>query len=234
MSETIALIPARGGSERIPRKNIRIFWGRPIISWSIDLAKQSKLFDHVVVSTDDQEIAKTAREEGAKVPFIRPPDLSGNKIGVMPVVKHAILQLQRSGIMVSNLCLIYATAPLLKVDALRKGWQVLQAEKSDYAVAVTTYAFPIQRAVMRTANGRLTMFQPEQFCTRSQDLEPAYHDAAQFCWGTAEAWLAEKPVYGPNTVPVIIPRYLVQDIDTEEDWRSAELKFKVMQGFDDY
>ena len=128
------------------------------------------------MSTDDQEIAKTAREEGAEVPFIRPPDLSGNRIGVMPVVIPAILQLHRSGIMVSNLCLIYATAPLLKVDALRKGWQVLQAENSDYAVAV-----------MRTANCRLTMFQPEQFCIHSQDLEPAYHDAAQFCWGTAEA-----------------------------------------------
>ena len=234
MSETIALIPARGGSERILRKNIRKFSGRPIIAWSIELAKRSNIFDRIVVSTDDHEIAKSALQEGAEVPFIRPSKLSDNGTGIAPVVKHAILQIQQSDIVVSELCLIYATAPFLQIDALKKGLELLHAEDCDYVISVTTFAFPIQRAVKRTANGRLAMFQPETYNSRSQDLETAYHDAAQFCWGTTDAWLEERPVYGPNTVPIVLPRHLVQDIDTEEDWHSAEWKFKAIRVSGDY
>ena len=226
MSETIALIPARGGSERILRKNIRNFSGRPIIAWPIELANRSKIFDRIVVSTDDHEIAETAIQAGAEVPFIRPSKLSDSGTGIMPVVKHAILQIQQSNIVVSELCLIYATAPFLQIDALKKGLELLHTEDCDYVISVTTYAFPIQRAVRRTANGRLAMFQPETYNSRSQDLETAYHDAAQFCWGTTDAWLEERPAYGSNTVPIVLPRHLVQDIDTEEDWHSAEWKFK--------
>ena len=234
MSETIALIPARGGSERILRKNIRKFSGRPIIAWPIELAKRSKIFDRIVVSTDDNEIAQTALQEGAEVPFIRPSKLSDSGTGIAPVVKHAILQMQQSDIVVSELCLIYATAPYLQIDALKKGLELLHAEDCDYVISVTTFAFPIQRAVKRTANGRLAMFQPETYNSRSQDLETAYHDAAQFCWGTTNAWLEERPVYGPNTVPIVLPRHLVQDIDTEEDWNSAEWKFKAIRVSGDY
>ena len=234
MSETIALIPARGGSERILRKNIRKFSGRPIIAWPIELAKRSKIFDRIVVSTDDNEIAQTALQEGAEVPFIRPSKLSDSGTGIAPVVKHAILQMQQSDIVVSELCLIYATAPYFQIDALKKGLELLHAEDCDYVISVTTFAFPIQRAVKRTANGRLAMFQPETYNSRSQDLETAYHDAAQFCWGTTNAWLEERPVYGPNTVPIVLPRHLVQDIDTEEDWNSAEWKFKAIRVSGDY
>ena len=234
MSETIALIPARGGSERILRKNIRNFSGRPIIAWPIELAKRSKIFDRIVVSTDDHEIAETALQEGAEVPFIRPSKLSDSGTGITPVVKHAILQLQQSDTVVSELCLIYATAPFLQIDALKKGLELLHAEDCDYVISVTTFAFPIQRAVKRTVNGRLAMFQPETYNSRSQDLETAYHDAAQFCWGTTDAWLEERPVYGPNTVPIVLPRHLVQDIDTEEDWYSAEWKFKAIRASGDY
>ena len=233
MSETIALIPARGGSERILRKNIRKFSGRPIIAWSIELAKRSNIFDRIVVSTDDHEIAESALQEGAEVPFIRPSKLSDNGTGIAPVVKHAILQMQQSDIVVSELCLIYATAPFLQIDALKKGLELLHAEDCDYVISVTTFAFPIQRAVKRTANGRLAMFQPETYNSRSQDLETAYHDAAQFCWGTTNAWLEERPVYGPNTVPIVLPRHLVQDIDTEEDWHSAEWKFRAIRASGD-
>ena len=234
MSETIALIPARGGSERILRKNIRIFSGRPIIAWPIELAKRSKIFDRIVVSTDDREIAETALQEGAEVPFIRPSKLSDSDTGITPVVKHAILQMQQSDTVVSELCLIYATAPFLQIDALKNGLELLHTEDCDYVISVTTFAFPIQRAVKRTANGRLAMFQPETYNSRSQDLETAYHDAAQFCWGTTDAWLEERPVYGPNTVPIVLPRHLVQDIDTEEDWYSAEWKFKAIRVSGDY
>ena len=234
MSETIALIPARGGSERILRKNIRIFSGRPIIAWPIELAKRSEIFDRIVVSTDDREIAETALQEGAEVPFIRPSKLSDSDTGITPVVKHAILQMQQSNTVVSELCLIYATAPFLQIDALKKGLELLHTEDCDYVISVTTFAFPIQRAVKRTANGRLAMFQPETYNSRSQDLETAYHDAAQFCWGTTDAWLEERPVYGPNTVPIVLPRHSVQDIDTEEDWNSAEWKFKAIRVSGDY
>ena len=234
MSETIALIPARGGSERILRKNIRKFCGRPIIAWPIELAKKSKIFDRIVVSTDDHEVVETALQEGAEVPFIRPSKLSDNGTGIAPVVKHAILQIQQSDIVVSELCLIYATAPFLQIDALKRGLELLHTEDCDYVISVTTFAFPIQRAVKRTANGRLAMFQPETYNSRSQDLDTAYHDAAQFCWGTTDAWLEERPVFGPNTVPIVLPRHLVQDIDTEEDWNSAEWKFKAIRVSGDY
>ncbi len=229
MSETIAFIPARGGSERIPRKNVRVFRGRPIIAWPIETARRSKLFDRIIVSTDDHDIAEIVRQEGAEVPFIRPAELANNKTGIMPVVQHAIQELQNTGIKIRELCLIYATTPLLRGTDLRKGQDTLRTEYCDYAIAVTTFASPIQRAFKKTANGRLAMFQPENFNSRSQDLEPAYHDAGQFCWGTAEAWLEERWVYGPNTVPVVLPRYLVQDIDTEEDWQSAEWMFSALR-----
>ena len=229
MGESIALIPARGGSTRIPRKNIRNFAGRPMIAWPIETAKLSKLFDRIIVSTDDQEIADIARREGAEVPFSRPKELSDNITGVMSVVKHAILKLQESGLVISDLCLVYATAPFLQANALAEGQNLLHSEECDFAIAVTTYAYPIQRAVKKTNNRRLAMFQPEHYENRSQDLEPAYHDAAQFCWGTIEAWLEERFVFGSSTVPIVLPRHLVQDIDDEEDWRAAEWKFKAMQ-----
>ena len=229
MSETIAVIPARGGSERIPRKNIRTFRGRPIIAWPIETARRSKLFDRIIVSTDNHDIAEIVRQEGAEVPFIRPKELANNKIGILPVVQHAIQELQNAGITIRELCLIYATAPFLRDEDLRKGRDTLRTECCDYAISVTTFASPIQRAFKKMANGRLAMFQPEKFNSRSQDLEPAYHDAAQFCWGTPEAWLEERLLYGPNTVPIVLPRHLVQDIDTEEDWQSAEWMFSTLR-----
>ena len=229
MGETIALIPARGGSTRIPRKNIRNFAGRPMIAWPIETAKLSKLFDRIIVSTDDQEIAEIARQEGAEVPFTRPKELSDDITGVPLVLKHAILKLQESGLIISDICLIYATAPFLQVNTLVEGQNSLHSEKCDFAISVTTYAFPIQRAVKKTKYRRLAMFQREHYESRSQDLELAYHDAAQFCWGTIQAWLEERFIYGSNTVPIVLPRHLVQDIDDEEDWRAAEWKFKAMQ-----
>ena len=227
MSETVALIPARGGSKRVYRKNIRVFQGRPIIAWPIEAAQSSKLFDRIIVSTDNHDIAEIARQEGAEIPFIRPAELADDKIGVTPVVQHAIQELRKTDISIRELCLIYATAPFLRSADLKRGQDVLHTECCNYALSVTTFSAPIQRAFKITNNGRLTMFYPENFNSRSQDLEPAYHDAARSA--NKQAWINNLNIYGPDTVPVTLPRHLVQDIDTEEDWESAEWMFKALK-----
>ena len=225
----VAIIPARGGSKRIPRKNIRDFCGKPMIAWSIEAALQSGCFARVIVSTDDAEIAEVAREWGAEVPFIRPAELSDDHATTVPVIGHAVAWLHAQDCVVEQVCCLYATAPFVRVEDLRRGLALLTEAASDYAFSVTRYAFPIQRAIRLTEQGRVEMFQPEYFNTRSQDLEEAYHDAGQFYWGRAEAWLSGKMIFGPESVPVLLPRHRVQDIDTLEDWQRAEWMFKVMQ-----
>lgn len=221
----LAVIPARGGSKRIPRKNIKRFHGRPMIGWSIAAALDSGCFDRVIVSTDDEEIGHVAREHGAEVPFLRPAELSGDHVATGPVIAHAIDCMRQIGCPAAEVCCIYATAPFISVDDLRRGRDVLAAGNCDYAFAVTSYPFPVQRAIRITEAGRVEMFHPEHFNVRSQDLEAAFHDAGQFYWGRAEAWLAGRPVFGTHSAPIIVPRYRVQDIDTDEDWTRAELIF---------
>jgi N-acylneuraminate cytidylyltransferase len=222
----IAVIPARGGSKRIPRKNIRPFHGRPMLAWPIAAALASGLFDRVVVSTDDPEIAETAKAHGAETPFLRPTELSGDQTGVLPVVQQAIATLGGDPAFV---CLIYPTAPFLRPEALREGFGLLSGRPDKaYALSVTSFPAPVQRALKITAEGALEPLYPEHRQTRSQDLEPAFHDAGQFCWGRTEAWLAGEPVFSDRALPVVIPRHLVQDIDTEEDWRRAELMFAAL------
>ena len=225
----LAIIPARGGSKRIPRKNVKSFCGEPMIARSIDAAKESGCFDRIVVSTDDEEIADIARLAGAEVPFLRPASLSDDYTGTIAVVAHAINELSMRGAMASHVCCVYATAPLLRPEDIKDGLESLNDSNCDYAFAVTSYAFPIQRAIRIRADGKIEMFAPDNFETRSQDLEEAFHDAGQFYWGMSKTWLANKPIFSSNSVPVIIPRHLVQDIDTPEDWRSAELMFKILQ-----
>jgi pseudaminic acid cytidylyltransferase len=225
----LAVIPARGGSKRIPRKNIRAFCGKPIIAWPIEAALQSSCFDAVVVSTDDPEIADTARLSGAQVPFLRPAELSDDMTGTMAVVRHAIEWFVQAGQVPEHVCCIYATAPFLRPQDLSRGLTVLRERSADYALAVTSFAFPIQRALRLEAGGRLQMFDPQHFSTRSQDLEPAWHDSGQFCWGRVGAWMDELPVFAAKACAVELPRHRVQDIDTPEDWLRAELLFKVLQ-----
>jgi len=225
----LAVIPARGGSKRIPRKNIKMFCGKPMIAWSIEAALQSGCFDQVIVSTDDAEIAEVARQHGAQVPFDRPTALSDDHTGTIPVIGHAIEWFLAHGQTPSQVCCLYATAPFVSPDDLRRGLAVLTETGSDYAFSVTSYAFPIQRAIRLTADNRVAMFNTEHFNTRSQDLEDAYHDAGQFYWGRAEAWLQGRVIFGPTAVPVILPRHRVQDIDTPEDWTRAEWLFKALQ-----
>lgn len=230
--ERVAVIPARGGSKRIPRKNVKPFCGKPMIAWSIEAALASGCFDRVIVSTDDDEIAEAAAAWGAEVPFRRPAALSDDHTGTIPVIAHAIHWLRDEGQAPGAVCCLYATAPFVQAEDLRSGLSALQQEDADYAFSVTSYAFPIQRALRITADGHVAMFQPEHFSTRSQDLEEAYHDAGQFYWGRADAWCAGTPIFSERAVPVILPRHRVQDIDTLEDWQRAEWLLRALQAED--
>jgi N-acylneuraminate cytidylyltransferase len=225
----IAIIPARGGSKRIPRKNIKDFCGQPMIAWSIQAAIKSNCFEKIIVSTDDEEIAEVARTYGAETPFVRPPELSDDHAGTIPVIAHAIEWQSQHSIAATEVCCIYATAPFIQAKDIQRGLTVLQSSGADYAFSVTSYAFPIQRAIRINAEKRLEMFQPEHFNTRSQDLEEAWHDAGQFYWGKSQAWLEGKPLFSRDGAPVQLPRFRVQDIDTAQDWERAEWLMKAMQ-----
>ncbi|MBL7249436.1 pseudaminic acid cytidylyltransferase [Alloalcanivorax marinus] len=226
---SVAIIPARGGSKRIPGKNIKPFQGRPMIAWSIRAALESGCFQRVIVSTDDEGIAKVAREWGAETPFMRPPELADDHTGTLPVIAHALEWLTDHGETVETACCLYATAPFVRPEDLRAGRDRLDRGDVDYAFSVTRYAFPIQRALRVTPQGRIGMFQPEHFSTRSQDLEEAWHDAGQFYWGRALAWREQRPLFSEAAAPIELPRYRVQDIDTPEDWERAEWLFKAMR-----
>ncbi len=222
------MIPARGGSKRIPRKNIKDFNGKPMISYSIEAALMSECFDEVIVSTDDDEIAALSKEYGATVPFMRPDALANDHAGTLPVIKQAIEWFDQYKVAPTEVCCLYATAPFVLASSIQKAYQQLQKAKTDYCFTVTSFPFPIQRAIKVTANNRVEMFQPEKFNTRSQDLEEAYHDAGQFYWGKAEAFKRMEPLFSDKASPFILPRHLVQDIDTEEDWYRAQLMHKVL------
>lgn len=226
----VAVIPARGGSKRIPRKNIKEFCGKPMIAYSIEAALQSGCFDKIIVSTDDSEIAQVAKSYGAEVPFIRPKELSNDYTGTIPVIRHAIEWLVEHGVDTNLVCCLYATAPFVTAEHLQQGLQQLEDNNAAYAFTVTSYAFPIQRAIKLNPELGVEMFDANNFNTRSQDLEEAYHDAGQFYWGKTEAWLSEKMIFGPESTAVILPRHRVQDIDTPEDWERAEWLFKALQG----
>lgn len=226
----IAVIPARGGSKRIPRKNIKDFCGKPMIAWSIKAAKMSGLFDHIIVSTDDAEIAEVAKRWGAEVPFMRPDELSNDYAGTTEVIAHATQWAIDQGFDVDAVCCIYATAPFIQKADLKRGWEALESDDWAYAFTVTDFAAPIFRSFKQTADGGIEMFFPEYFSTRSQDLPTALHDAGQFYWGRPKAWLEGKRIFDRHSIPVAIPRWRVQDIDTQEDWERAEILAPIIMG----
>lgn len=218
----VAIIPARGGSKRIPRKNIRDFAGKPMIAHSIECARQSGVFDRVIVSTDDAEIGRISREYGAEVPFVRPQALSDDHTGATDVIAHATAWLQERGTNPSAVCCIYATAPFTLPAAIGQGLGMLETGGWQYVFAATAFESPVFRSFHMNRDGGLEMLFPEHFNSRSQDLREVLHDAAQFYWGRPEAWLSRARVFDRHSTVVRIPRWQVQDIDTEEDWLRAE------------
>ena len=223
---SICLIPARGGSKRIPRKNIRDFNGKPLIAWSIETALSTGVFTRVIVSTDDDEIAEVAQKFGAEVPFERPAELSDDHTATIAVVRHALDWLDGEGALPAALCCLYATAPFARPEDIQAGMDLLA--EAEFAVPVTTFPYPIQRALRLSDASRLNMLEPENYDVRSQDLPEAWHDAGQFYCGRTNAWRQEDRLLGPAAAAIKIPRWRVQDIDTEEDWARAELTFRIL------
>ena len=222
----IAIIPARGGSKRIPRKNIREFCGKPIIGYSIELAARSGLFDEVQVSTDDAEIEAVAREFGASVPRCRPAKLSDDRATFTEVTKYEAEQTEAE-----NLCFLVATAPLLRAESLRGGWDEIRIRQRNLVFSVLRFSGPVQRGFKLNEKGQPRMLWPEQFNTRSQDLPPVYHDAGQFYWGRNEMFRTREGSLFEveNTGVMVLDSREVVDIDTEEDWRLAEQMFQLRQ-----
>jgi len=225
----IAIIPARGGSKRIPRKNIRDFLGMPMIAYSIKTAQESGCFDKIIVSTDDEEIAEIARHWGAETPFMRPAHLSDDTAGTIPVIQHAIDWLRVASLDPQFVCCIYATAPFLLANDLKQGLSQLESGHFDFSFSAAAFAAPVQRGFKLTSDGGVTMTQPECFNMRSQDLEPIYHDAGQFYWGRTEAWITVDNRFNSRSAAIVLPKHRVQDIDDLEDWQRAELLFEALR-----
>ena len=217
----IAVIPARGGSKRVPRKNIKLFGGKPMISYAITAAKNSGLFDHVVVSTDDSEIANIAKEWGAEIPFFRPEELANDFTTTVPVISHAIQECLALGWQIDYACCIYPAVPFLEIADLQGAYVQIETGKSDYCFPVTEFPSVIQRALKRNNEGLVKPFYPEFEITRTQDLESAYYDAGQFYWGKRTAWVSNPRIHS-NGMGFVIPSWRVVDIDTPEDWDRAE------------
>ena len=217
----IAVIPARGGSKRIPRKNIKAFCGKPMIAYAIQAALASGLFEHVVVSTDDTEIQIIANSCGAKTPFVRPAELANDFTATVPVVVHAIQVCENLGWQFSNVCCIYPGVPFIEISDLKGALEKLEQGNTDYCFPVTEFPAAIQRALKRDSNGKMQPFYPEYELTRTQDLETAFYDAGQFYWGTKKAWLNNSRIYSSG-VGYEIPSWRVVDIDTPADWERAE------------
>ncbi len=225
----ICIIPARGNSKRIPKKNIRLFHEKPMITWSIENAIKSKVFDKVIVSTDNQEIAEIAKSSGAEVPFMRPRYLSGDDIATYPVIDHAIKYFIKGTIDLKFICCLYATAPFTTKEDLKKAFQLVKEEnQGTYVFAASKFSFPIQRAIKIDKKGYSSVKDKANIKKRSQDLEEYFHDVGQFYFASKNTWLNNVDMF-ENGKPLIIPRWRVEDIDTEEDWLRAEKLFKMLQ-----
>lgn len=224
--KNICIIPARGGSKRIPKKNIKPFMGKPIIYYSIDTAIKSGLFDEVMVSTDDMEIAEIAKSYGAKVPFLRSAKMSSDDAIINDVIDEVIVQYEIAGSNFDNLCCIYPCSPFITIEKLENSYQLLIEKSYDSILAIVKYNYPIQRA-FRLSNDIISYLQPEFINFRSQDLKQKYHDAGQFFWAVSKVFKKNKNLVNKNCGGFIISELEVQDIDTEEDWKLAELKFRL-------
>lgn len=224
----LAVIPARGGSKRIPRKNIKEFCGKPIIAYSIEAAKGSGLFDEVMVSTDDEEILETAKRYGASVPFLRSASASGDYATTTDVLLEVLENYRERGLSFSTLCYVYPTAPFVTPEKLREAYRLLEDSGADALLPVTPFSYPPLRG-LAISGDRVRMKWPENTFVRSQDLEPIYHDSGQFCFIRTEALLRERNILCRDMVPMVLPALEVQDIDNETDWELAELKYELLK-----
>lgn len=230
MNRVLCIIPARGGSKRIPRKNIKNFLGKPIVSYSIESAIGSGIFDEVMISTDDKEIADIAIKSGAKLPFFRSSDNSNDYATTVDVLLEVLEEYEKLGKEFDYVCCLYPTAPFVASEALIKAFKTLITENFDSVFPVIEYSFPIQRA-MRVKEGKwIEMLSPDYMATRSQDLEPTYHDAGQFYFFKKELLKKESRLWTDNTGFIIVDEMRAQDIDNKTDWELAELKYKLLYG----
>ncbi len=224
----ICIIPARGGSKRIPKKNIKNFLGKPIIAYSIETAIKSKLFDEVMVSTDDKEIADIAQQYGAKVPFYRSKKNSDDFATTFDVIEEVLTEYGKINKTFNNACCIYSCAPFVTDKKLTEAFNKLKNNQFDTVFPIMEYGFPIQRAVKLNKDDKLDMFNPEHLNTRSQDLEKSYHDAGQFYWMNVKTILEKKKLITDNTGAIVISELEGQDIDNLSDWKIAEMKYKLL------
>lgn len=223
----LAIIPARSGSKRIPHKNIKPFLGKPIIAYSIEAAIQSGLFAEIMVSTDDNNIAEVAKTFGATVPFFRSPQTANDFAHLGDVVEEVLSMYKKTGKWFDNVCCLLATVPFILPDRLIETYQLMINKHYDSVFPIVRFSYPIQRA-LRLKEDKVSMFYPENFAKRSQDLEPAYHDSGQFYWIKTDVFMKEKRFFTQNTGVIIIPETQAQDIDNEEDWKLAEIKYKLL------
>jgi pseudaminic acid cytidylyltransferase len=222
----LAIIPARGGSKRIPRKNVRAFAGKPMIAFAIEAARNCSAIDRVIVSTDDPEIAQIATELGAELPFTRPAELADDHTPTVPVIAHAVQACRELGWEVSHACCVYPGVPLIRDEDLAAAFSLLEASGGEgYVFPVAAFPSAIQRALKLGQDGRVAPFHPEHVGTRTQDLEPGYFDAGQFYWAAAETWLAGLAVHA-NGRAIVLPEWRVVDIDTPGDWERAEALYR--------
>lgn len=225
-NNTIAIIPARGGSKRIPRKNIKPFCGVPLLARTIGLLQSTDLFARIIISTDDREIADVALAAGAEVPFMREAALADDHTGTTAVIRDTIQQIETAGGQCELVCCVYPAAVLASPETLAECSQLAATGAYDYVLPVAPFRYPVQRGLRLSEDHTCEMLWPENFTRRSQDLEPVYHDAGQFYFGRRDAWLAERPAFGPASRAVVVSHALVQDIDTLEDWARAEMIFQ--------
>lgn len=225
--KNIAIIPARGGSKRIPRKNIRNFLGKPIIAYSIEAALKCGVFEEVMVSTDDAEIAKIAKQYGAKIPFLRSFENANDTATTAGVLVEVLNEYKKLKHEFDYGCCIYPCAPFVNSDKIKEGLNLMLEKKADNAVPVVKFSYPIQRA-LRIDDNKLAMILPENLSARSQDFESSYHDIGQYYWFKISSFLENPILFSENTVPIITSELEVQDIDTEEDWKIAEIKYKLL------
>lgn len=222
----VCVIPARGGSKRIPRKNIRPFYGKPMILWALECAQEADIFSEIVVSTDDEEIRDLCSLHGASIPFLRPAKLADDFTDTVSVIAHAIEEMcvSKSD---DNVCCIYPTSPLMKPAFLADTHEIIKSREVDYVVPITEFAYPVERALKLEGEDFIKMVNESAYAKRSQDTVAYWHDVGQFYWGKRAAWLAKSPILNSNSIGYPIPRSYVSDIDTEEDWKIAELLFRL-------